>query len=209
MQWQMQRRQTDLEATLLFNWGALWRKGSVRYVVWIGNGPLVPYHLSQFDNAGFHLRSAGIRAKVVPISYNLLDKVVLNNFDRAVTRQIVQHTKKKRIITKARNTENTKGKSLDGLMHIERWMGKNEETDLWPGRKAANYCRRRDISILQPSTWIVTIDEVLDSVPWRKSINSRKFPRSESRLNSKGKSLIRVTCAICLLYNRFSQQVAV
>jgi hypothetical protein len=23
MQWQMQRRQTDLEATLLFNWGAL------------------------------------------------------------------------------------------------------------------------------------------------------------------------------------------
>jgi hypothetical protein len=35
----------------------------------------------------------------------------------AGTRQIVQHTKKKRIITKARNTENTKGKSSDGLMN--------------------------------------------------------------------------------------------
>ncbi|MCD6389114.1 MAG: hypothetical protein DRP37_01710 [Thermodesulfobacteriota bacterium] len=33
--------------------------------------------------------------------------------------QIVQHTKKKRIITKARKIENTKGKSLDGLMNIE------------------------------------------------------------------------------------------
>jgi len=43
--------------------------------------------------------------------------------------------------------ENTKGKSLDGLMNIECWMGGK---DLWPGRKAANYCRRRYISILQP-----------------------------------------------------------
>jgi len=34
----------------------------------------------------------------------------------AVTRQIVQHTKKERIITKARKIKNTKGKSLDGLM---------------------------------------------------------------------------------------------
>jgi len=32
----------------------------------------------------------------------------------------VQYTKKERVITKARNTENTKGKSLDRLMNIER-----------------------------------------------------------------------------------------
>jgi len=40
-------------------------------------------------------------------------------------------------------------------MNIEHRMlnGENEETDLRPGRKAANYCRTRYISILQPSAF--------------------------------------------------------
>jgi hypothetical protein len=49
---------------------------------------------------------------------------------RAVTRQIVQHTKKKRIITKARNTENTKGKSLDGLMNIKHQTSNEKFTSI-------------------------------------------------------------------------------
>jgi len=37
--------------------------------------------------------------------------------------------------------------------NIERWMERNEETDLWPREKAADYCRTRYISILQPSAF--------------------------------------------------------
>ena len=45
----------------------------------------------------------------------LFDFGLIRNPD--VIYRVVQHTKKKRIITKALNTENTKGKSSDGLMN--------------------------------------------------------------------------------------------